>query len=86
MSVLRRVQRIHADRESMAQRALPVFAVIALAATLWVVPSIGSQGMGTMGERFAHADRSLIEQDAVPATVHAVLRDADIQVEATLAR
>jgi len=50
------------------------------------VPSIGSQGMGTMGERFVHADRGLIEQDATPATVNAVLRGADIQVEAALPR
>ncbi len=33
--------------------------------TLWVVPSIGTQGMGTIGARVAHPDAVLF--DTVPA-------------------
>jgi len=32
---------------------------------LWIVPSIGTQGMGTIGARFTHPDAMLI--DTVPA-------------------
>ena len=70
----------------MAKRQLPPFAVLALTATLWIVPSIGSQGMGTIGERFAHVDRTLVEGGAALPEVRRALRAADAQVEQVLAR
>ena len=69
----------------MPNRLTPILAIAALAATLWVVPSMGSQGMGTIGERFGHADRSLVDGAAGPDRVSAALRAADAHVEAALA-
>ena len=65
--------------------ALPVMTVLGLAAVLWVVPSIGTQGMGTIGQRFAHADRALAT-DRSDTVVRTDLRRADVAVEAALAR
>lgn len=60
--------------------------VLGLAAVLWVVPSIGTQGMGTIGQRFSHADRALIETGTEPAVLRPALLAADAQVEAALTR
>ena len=70
----------------MSSRMMPLFAVVALAAILWVVPSIGSQGLGTIGEPFGHADRTLVEGGVAPEQVRASLRSADARVETYLAR
>lgn len=70
----------------MSKRLLPPLVIVALAATLWVVPSIGSQGMGTIGERSWHADRSLIEGGSDAVAITAKLRSADARVEAAIAR
>lgn len=70
----------------MTVRALPVMTVLGLAAVLWVVPSIGTQGMGTIGQRFSHADRALIETSAEGDAVRTTLLGADAEVEAALAR
>jgi hypothetical protein len=70
----------------MSKRLLPPLAIVALAATLWVVPSIGSQGMGTLGERVWHADRSLIDRDGDAVAITAKLRSVDARVEAAIAR
>lgn len=74
----------------MARLIFPALSVLGLAAVLWVVPSIGTQGMGTIGQRFSHADRTLVEAQvptpADPARTAAALRRADAQVEAALAR
>jgi hypothetical protein len=54
-------------------------------ALLWVVPSIGTQGMGTIGARVAHSDAMLF--DAVPAqraAARVILARADDGVEAAL--
>jgi hypothetical protein len=45
----------------MKLQTAPTLTAIGLAAVLWVVPSIGTQGMGTIGQRFSHADRVLLE-------------------------
>ena len=58
---------------------------LGLALVLWVVPSIGTQGMGTIGQRYSHADRGLIVEAEVGARRDA-LRRADAAVEAALAR
>ncbi len=70
----------------MSNRMLPLVLIGGLAAVLWVVPSIGSHGMGTLGERFAHADRGLVEVGGSPDRVTASLRDADVRVERALPR
>ena len=70
----------------MSQPVLPIVAVAALAAVLWVVPSIGSQGLGAMGDQFSHVDRPLVDGSARPADLQFSLRRADAAVEAALAR
>lgn len=70
----------------MAVPALPVMTVLGLAAVLWVVPSMGTQGMGTIGQRFGHADRALIESGSDAAALRPALLAADAEVEAALAR
>ena len=70
----------------MTVRALPVMTVLGLAAVLWVVPSIGTQGMGTIGQRFSHADRALVEASVGGNALRPALRAADARVEAALAR
>jgi len=59
---------------------------LGLAAVLWVVPSIGTQGMGTIGQRFSHADRALLENSMSDSRLPQALRAADAEVEAVLVR
>ena len=52
-------------------------------AVLWVVPSIGTQGMGTIDAHVVHADATLF--DAVPThriAARELLLRADAEVEA----
>lgn len=49
----------------MRSNVLRLSAAAALAAALWIVPSAVTQGQGTLGDRFAHADRALIGGAAV---------------------
>ena len=54
----------------------------ATTAVLWIVPSIGTQGMGTIGARLVHPDAALL--DTVPAqraATRATLMRADRDVE-----
>lgn len=44
----------------MSVRVLKIAATSALAACLWVVPSVGTRGQGTLGDRFVHVDRDLV--------------------------
>nr|WP_310524373.1 hypothetical protein [Polymorphobacter sp.] len=53
----------------------------ALAAALWVVPSVGTRGQGTLGDRFVHADRAIVQDTAAG---RAVLARADAQVVAAV--
>ena len=62
-------------------RPVSLAATVAVAAVLWIVPSIGTQGMGTIGQRFSHPDLALTG-DAGAAS----LRAADRAVETALAR
>ncbi len=50
----------------MNKRISGVAAVIGVAAALWVVPSVGTHGQGTLGNRLVHAD-----QDVIAATAQA---------------
>lgn len=52
-----------------------VAATLALTLALWVVPSAGSRGQGTIGDRFSHADRGIVGSDA---EARRVLARADI--------
>lgn len=47
----------------MRSRLLPPLVLAALAIGLWVMPSVGTQGQGTLGDRYVHADRALFEAD-----------------------
>ena len=70
----------------------PVLTGAILSAVLWVIPSLGTQGMGTIGQRFAHADRDLMADDAMSAdldsersgSVRMALLRADAAVESAL--
>jgi hypothetical protein len=56
-----------------------VTGVAALA--LWIVPSVGTRGQGTLGDRFTHADRAVVARDAEPdRTTKAALARADAMV------
>lgn len=61
---------------------------LAFAAVLWIVPSVGTQGMGTIGQGFMHPDSVLLDPDAETAVARASVRDhlqsADATAEAAL--
>jgi hypothetical protein len=70
----------------------PVVTGVILSGVLWVIPSLGTQGMGTIGQRFAHADRGLMVEDRVlpedvkySSTREGLLR-ADAAVESAVGR
>lgn len=62
----------------MTRRVLQYGATAGLAAMLWIVPSVGTRGQGTLGDRFVHADREVM----MPAAAG----DADKATRAALAR
>ncbi len=37
-----------------------IAAVTSLVAAFWAMPSVGTRGQGTLGDRFVHVDRALI--------------------------
>lgn len=41
-----------------------VAAVAGLVAAFWVMPSVGTRGQGTLGDRFVHVDRMLVGNTA----------------------
>jgi hypothetical protein len=67
---------------SMTSRVLQLAATAVLAAALWVVPSVGTRGQGTLGDRFVHPDRSLLTavSPAETARERAALTKADAMV------
>lgn len=66
----------------MTSRVFQLAATAVLATALWIVPSVGTRGQGTLGDRFVHADR-----DLVPATAsgRATLTRADAAVAKAVA-
>ena len=66
----------------MTSRSYQVAATVVLAAVLWVVPSGGTRGQGTLGDRFSHADLKLLAGDVGD---RAALRRADVVVNAAVA-
>lgn len=59
---------------SMILRVFSLTATAALALGLWVVPSVGTRGQGTLGDRFAHVDRAIVADDTA---AHESLARAD---------
>lgn len=47
----------------MTERMSRIGAAAALAAALWVVPSVGTRGQGTLDDRFVHPDRTIVAGD-----------------------
>ncbi len=74
--------------DGMKRRIPPLLATVGLAAVLWIVPSVGTQGMGTIGQGFTHADSAMIDAHAdTTAARDAVkrrLQVADAATEAAL--
>ena len=69
----------------MPTRLSPLMAVAGLTMILWVVPSIGTQGMGTINQRFIHPDAGLFDRVAADRdAARAVLQGADTTTEAAL--
>lgn len=67
----------------MVGRVLKITATAALAAALWVVPSVGTRGQGTLGDRFSHPDRDIVGDDA---QARALLARTDAAVAAAASR
>jgi len=44
----------------MANRLISYGTTGIAALALWIVPSVGTRGQGTLGDRFAHADRAVM--------------------------
>lgn len=59
-------------------------ALAGLTVLLWVVPSIGTQGMGTVGQQVVHPDATLIDTSASHDSARAVLATADAAAEDAL--
>lgn len=66
----------------MTLRVFSLTATAALALGLWVVPSVGTRGQGTLGDRFVHVDRAIVSDDAA---AHDSLARADHVVVAAVA-
>lgn len=72
----------------MRRKFPPLLLTLGLAAVMWIVPSVGTQGMGTIGQGFTHADSAVIdsEADTVVArdAVRSRLQRADTATETAL--
>ncbi len=47
----------------MRSRLFSIVALALMAGGLWVMPSVGTQGQGTLGDRFTHVDRSMFTSE-----------------------
>lgn len=71
----------------MHRRALSLGLTVAMAAMLWVVPSVGSLGQGTLGDRFLHPDSTIMTASAEPEpATRAALARADAIVTGAVRR
>jgi hypothetical protein len=69
----------------MTNRLISYGATGLAALALWIVPSVGTRGQGTLGDRFAHADRAVMAAEAEPdAATRAALARADALVAAAV--
>ena len=66
----------------MTLRVFNLAAMAALTLGLWIVPSVGTRGQGTLGDRFVHVDRGIVSSDAAG---RALLARADRAVTAVVA-
>ena len=66
----------------MTSRAYLITATVFFAAVLWIVPSNGTRGQGTLGDRFTHADEVLLGNSV---SERAALRRADVTVNEAVA-
>jgi hypothetical protein len=66
----------------MTSRVFQIAATAVLALALWVVPSVGTRGQGTLGDRFSHPDQALVVGPGVAG--RDVLTRADALVEAAV--
>lgn len=65
----------------MTNRLISYGATGLAALALWIVPSVGTRGQGTLGDRFVHADRAVVNAAAEPdAAARAALARADAVV------
>lgn len=64
----------------MKHRSISYAATAVLAAALWIVPSVGTRGQGTLGDRFVHPDRGLMSSSEPDAATRATLTRADAVV------
>ena len=65
----------------MTKRLISYGATGLVALALWIVPSVGTRGQGTLGDRFVHADRAVVTAAAEPAAA-----EPDAAARAALAR
>jgi hypothetical protein len=71
----------------MSRPPVKTLAAIALALGMWFVPSLSTQGAGTVGRQLPHPDRLLVADGDPPiATPDAQLRGADAVVREALPR
>ena len=69
----------------MSSSFRPRLVLSALTMVMWVVPSVGTQGMGTIGQRFNHPDAALFDdQPGAREAARTALRRADAVTEAAL--
>ncbi len=65
----------------MTKRLISYGATGIAALALWIVPSVGTRGQGTLGDRFVHADSAVMAAGAEPdGAVRTVLARADAVV------
>jgi len=63
-----------------ARLKLKMLILAALSSALWVVPSFGTQGMGTIRQGYRHPDRSLAEVGQATSAAQILLERADRRV------
>lgn len=59
-------------------------AIAVCTAALWVFPSFGTQGMGTLRQAYAHNDRQLFVDMGAERSGELLLRAVDRRVDAAL--
>lgn len=58
--------------------------IAASTAALWVFPSFGTQGMGTLRQAYGHTDRQLFTAPISARLTESLLRNVDRRVDAAV--